>query len=59
MKVYTLRDLKNKLLSLGLDHESVSILLNDVEVLLNFEYNEGLEDGLSKQVSNCDCVNLY
>ena len=59
MKVYTLRDLKNKLLLLGLNHESVSILLNDVEDLLSLEYDEGLKDGLREQVKNCDCFDLY
>ena len=58
MKVYTLRDLKNKLLLLGLDYESVAILLDDVEALLHLEYVEGLEDGLSRQVDNCDCCRL-
>ena len=59
MKVYTLRDLKNKLLLLGLDHESVAILLDDVENLMSLEYDEGLKDGLNEQLQNCDCFDLY
>ena len=58
MKVYTLRDLKNKLLLLGLNYESVTILLDDVEYLLHLEYDEGLQDGLSRQIDNCDCCRL-
>ena len=43
MSVYTIRELATKLRLLGLDDNSVKILIEDVETLLDFSFEDGIE----------------
>lgn len=55
MNVYSIGDLRNKLLLLGLDLGTVKILIEDVEYLEGCAYLEGIESKDAKKYrSECD-----